>query len=248
MFFNNDEFELPEEVQQAVEEEVQQNETRAEAMRRIEEGNLWMTLIDGNVFTAGSARPDILNEVNAKLRKFAEEELNELLGMQGSTRSKAAAASQFDDDQAQALKMIADKVLKRDTSTPVTLAKPVPKMAQFSAPTAAPQPRIQSPGAQQAQAPQAKKQAQPPKKGGKPGPRKIGGQVVPPNAKKMTMDGQSLMQAGAIKPAGANMTGDSNGAVGGILSQLITSESNGSIMSQMPASSGSDDFDINGAM
>lgn len=248
MFFDDNEFELPEEVQQAVEEEAQQNETRAEAMRRIEEGNLWMTLIDGNVFTAGSARPEILNEVNAKLRKFAEEELNELLGMQGSSRSKAAAASQFDDDQAQALKMIADKVLKRDTSTPVTLAKPVPKMAQFSAPSATLQPRIQSP-ASQAPAPQVKKQAQPPaKKGGKPGPRKIGGQVVPANAKKMTMDGQALMQAGAIKAAGANMTQDSGGGMGGILSQLITSESNGSIMSAMPASSSSDDFDINGAM
>jgi len=56
------------------------------------------------------------------------------------------------------------------------------------------------------------------------------------------------MQAGAIKPAGANLTQDSSGAMGGILSQLITSESNGSIMSAMPSSSGSDDFDINGAM
>lgn len=71
---------------------------------------------------------------------------------------------------------------------------------------------------------------------------------MPANAKKMTMDGQALMQAGAIKPAGANLTQDSSGGMGGILSQLITSESNGSIMSAMPSSSGSDDFDINGAM
>src|SRR5271170_4653561 len=55
--------------------------TLVEALKRIEEANLFYTLIKTDVFKESSARPEILNSVNNKIRQFAKKELNQLLNI-----------------------------------------------------------------------------------------------------------------------------------------------------------------------
>jgi hypothetical protein len=121
--YGNDALEVLESVEEAEQQEAIEmadaEDVLSAAMQRIEEANLFKLLIKGSVFGEGSASPDILNSVNKKIRLFALQQLEELLGI----KQKAAEALPvmqveipFDDQQVVALKSLADKVLKRNAS------------------------------------------------------------------------------------------------------------------------------------
>lgn len=134
------------EVLQSVEEEhtdkVRQEqevmETLSEAVKRIEEANLWKTLLTMDVFTVESARNEIVSSANAKLRKFARENLEICVGIKSVEQERLAVQQvklPFDTEEMQALKILAAKVLKRDVSTAI-LSEYKPAVAQVnSSPT-----------------------------------------------------------------------------------------------------------------
>ena len=64
-------------------------ETLSEAMKRIEEANLWKALLTLDVFQPGSARQEITQSINSKIKKFALENLELSLGIK-SAQEKAA--------------------------------------------------------------------------------------------------------------------------------------------------------------
>lgn len=88
--------------------------TLIEAVRRIEEANLWKTLMTASVFEVGSARPEILHSVNAQIRDFARKKLEECVGISRSTPSHDSIHNVFDAEEVQALKILAAKLLKKD--------------------------------------------------------------------------------------------------------------------------------------
>jgi hypothetical protein len=92
---------------------VETDATLSEALKRIEEANLFYTLIKTNVFSQDSARPDILESVNNKVRQFAKRELSKLLGM-SKDESLDLSDSNFSKDQIKALRTIADTMLKKN--------------------------------------------------------------------------------------------------------------------------------------
>lgn len=75
------------------------------AMQRIEEANLFKTLINQDIFAPNSARPEILNSVNGKIREFAIKELEQLLGIRNAA-DPVVVSSPFDDAEVYGLKML----------------------------------------------------------------------------------------------------------------------------------------------
>jgi len=120
---------------ESVREDKEVMETLSEAVRRIEEANLWKTLLTLDVFQLGSARPEISESANAKIRKFARENLEICVGI----KTREAAPKQitqtiklpFDTEELQALKILAAKVLKRDV-TKAVLSDYSPQVAQVT--------------------------------------------------------------------------------------------------------------------
>lgn len=86
----------------------------SEAVRRIEEANLFKTLIKQDIFTNDSADADIVLSVNNKIKKFAEDELKRLLGFDTPQTVQQVNVSDFDKEEVEALKAIASKLLKRE--------------------------------------------------------------------------------------------------------------------------------------
>lgn len=80
------------------------------AVKRIEEANLFKTLITSDIFTAGSASPEILASVNGRIKQFATEQLEQLLGMSKPAETKVVNA-QFSDKEVEILRGLAGKVL-----------------------------------------------------------------------------------------------------------------------------------------
>lgn len=110
---------LEEEHQQVLEHEQQVVETLSEAMKRIEEANLWKTLLNQDVFQSGSARSEIVNSINNKIKKFALNNLELCVGIRSEVQSKPEPKEvklPFDQEEMTALKILAAKVLKRDIS------------------------------------------------------------------------------------------------------------------------------------
>lgn len=120
---------------QVVEHEQQVVETLSEAMKRIEEANLWKTLLTLDVFQPGSARGEIVNSVNAKVKKFALNNLELCVGIKTEQEKKLEVPVKipFDNDEVTALKVLAAKVLKRDISTAITPQTYKPQVMQVSA-------------------------------------------------------------------------------------------------------------------
>lgn len=110
----------------------------SEAMRRIEQANLYQTILKHSLFAEGSARPEIIEQVQRELMEFALGRLEALLGM-GSTapatsRGPVKVELPFDDEQVDALKAIANRALKRNLETPQ------PQLNTVTQPAAAPAP------------------------------------------------------------------------------------------------------------
>lgn len=85
-----------------------------EALTRIEEANLFYSLIKTDVFT-NSASETIQRSVNNKIKEFAKKELNRLLGMSRGEEG-SSAGSGFSKEESLALKVLAATMLKKDPS------------------------------------------------------------------------------------------------------------------------------------
>jgi hypothetical protein len=109
-------------------EEEYQVSVMYEAQARIEQANLYQTLLNHDLFGPGSARPNILEKVQSEVKDFVLTRLEELLGMK-SAEVKNIVSSPFDDEEVSALKALAGKVLKRDINQ-----APVPEVRQVQAP------------------------------------------------------------------------------------------------------------------
>jgi hypothetical protein len=108
----------------SVEEQQSVEQTLSAAVKRIEEANLFKLLITRDVFSEGSASPEILLSVNQKMKKFALDQLNELLGIsQPKPQKEVAVKSEFDREEVQALRVLAAKILKRDVAQVVTQSR-----------------------------------------------------------------------------------------------------------------------------
>lgn len=88
--------------------------TLVEALKRIEEANLFYTLIKTDVFKESSARPEILNSVNNKIRQFAKKELNQLLNISQPGAKSEDPLLNIPRDEILALRVLAAKVLKKN--------------------------------------------------------------------------------------------------------------------------------------
>ena len=106
--------------------------TLVEALKRIEEANLFYTLIKTDIFKESSARPDILNSVNSKIKQFAKSELNKLLNIsqEGSTGGNGYT---FSKGEVLALKVLSAKMLEKDPAAAVQQAVRTPQINSVSA-------------------------------------------------------------------------------------------------------------------
>lgn len=129
---------------EAIDEEDNGADVMNRAMQRIEEANLFKLLIEASIFAPNSARPEILKSVNNKIRQFAINELENLLGMaDAEVKPAAQAVAQFSEEEAGVVRMLISSVLKRQPSatpqatvTPVQV-KPELKPIQMKQPVAA---------------------------------------------------------------------------------------------------------------
>lgn len=220
---------------ESVRQEQEVIETLSEAVRRIEEANLWKTLLSLDVFAANSARPEIVAAANAKIKKFARENLELCVGITQKEIAPKQVVQQiklpFDHEEMQALKILAAKVLKRDV-TKAVLSDYSPTVSQVSAPaTASSQATVNTVTAsgqtKPAQAPTVnmapKKAATAQKKTTKqkPGP----GYIPPGNARGYippTQEGATVSAVGS--PGQVNMNT--------LVSQLINQASGGNVLAQ----------------
>jgi hypothetical protein len=94
--------------------EAQANETLNWAIQKIEEANLFKHLVKQPVFSEGSAEPSILASVNEKIRRFAIEQLEELLGGAKKQEKEVVQVKlPFSENEVFALKTLAGAVLKK---------------------------------------------------------------------------------------------------------------------------------------
>lgn len=96
-------------------DEEHQSGVMYEAQARIEQANLYQTLLTHELFGPGSARQNILEKVQTEVKDFVLVRLEELLGMKSSVK-EVAYALPFDDEEVSALKALATKVLRRETN------------------------------------------------------------------------------------------------------------------------------------
>jgi hypothetical protein len=124
-------------------QEETQDSILSEAIARIEEANLWRTLVTQEVFPEGSARDEIRQRANAKLKMIGMKEIADLLGMSSKSGDSAAPASlpfssdeienlkflsTLDSEQIRALHVLVNKVLKRDVPPPTQESTYVPRV------------------------------------------------------------------------------------------------------------------------
>jgi hypothetical protein len=105
--------------------------------KRIEEANLFKLLISHSFFSQDSARPEVLKSVNKKIKHFAINELELLLGVKTKEPAiKVVPQSQFNAEEVIALKSLASKVLGKPSSAPAVVpAERKPEIVTISAPT-----------------------------------------------------------------------------------------------------------------
>jgi len=117
--FLNDELDsfYEEELADVVTEDEQTQFILSEAIKRIEQAKLYETLLKHQLFGQGSARPEVLAEVEKEIRQFVLSRLEVLLGMkQEGTSIKPQmiqAESPFSKEQIEALGSLADRLLSR---------------------------------------------------------------------------------------------------------------------------------------
>jgi hypothetical protein len=131
-----------------------------EALKRVEEANLLMLLVNKDIFSEGSARAEILESVQSRLKAWAISEIETLLNL-AQSQPKAVAEvykSPFDSEETTALKLLANRVLKRDT-TAITVAAKEPEIK----PITVPQATLRTPSVSKVQAPKKAAPAAPKK-------------------------------------------------------------------------------------
>ena len=148
-FSLSDQEEVGDEILESLDEEAMDNEQIVDhtadimnqAMYRIEEANLFKILINHEIFAANSARSEILEAVNRKIKKFALRELNLLLNLQKEEPKiqHVQQPAQFSNEEAAVLKMLIGKVLKKD---PVAVVASVPERKPEILQVAAPKPAV----------------------------------------------------------------------------------------------------------
>jgi hypothetical protein len=222
--------EIEQQEAQIVEDQQRADEVLTEAIKRIEEANLWKLLISQDVFETGSARHEILQSANRRIKQFATQNLEILVGIrqEKTEQSVQIQALPFDKEEIQALKVLLAKILKKDVAP--QNEPPVPTIKRgLAAPTAditevaGPQlKRLQSSVKAQPQAPQVSKTAPKKRQNGKG--KLPGGQAKPSSGKikPTTMNGMALMQAGVIggKPA-MSVSGDGAAGSGNLMQQVM---------------------------
>lgn len=104
-----------------------------QAIYRMEEANLFKILINHEIFAPNSARIEILERVNRKIKKFAIRELNLLLNLQKEEPIKSTP-TQFSEEEAVVLKMLIGKVLKKEPSMTVSIPERKPEIQQVASP------------------------------------------------------------------------------------------------------------------
>ena len=147
----------------------------SEAVLRMEQANLYKTILDHSIFAEGSARPEILQMVESEFKSFAEDRLSTLLGMKEPTKAQVQI---FTDSEVQVLKSFAGKIVdKVAPSTQAAYVPPKPIVTKIGAPKA--QPAL----------------AQPIQSSAKPQPRQVAPTVAAPEtpkpAKKPVRGGRS---------------------------------------------------------
>lgn len=114
----------------AVSEVQKEMDLMTEARTRFAKAALYEQMITGQLFEGDDP---VTLEVENEFKEFAEERLMVLLGMQAEKASKDVS---FDSEQVEALRMLADKILKRQV--PVLTApapqKAAPPVGQLAAP------------------------------------------------------------------------------------------------------------------
>lgn len=215
---NNEEFaadESADEVLEQIEEGAEEVDEEASsvsdrAKERIDEANLWSLLISHTFFTEGSAKPEIIAAVSRKIKKFATKELEILLGMRSSEPVAAPVAAQFSEEEAQVLRMLIGKILKRDgpSAPPTPVKKPeIVQVAVKKEPALnaiGPKPSLKK-AAPAPQAPVAKKKA------ASPAPKKEKKSFNTPNKGtkvKPMPSADVLLQQGVFTTPQISVTGD----------------------------------------
>lgn len=234
---------LEEEHQQTVQHEQQVVETLSEAMKRIEEANLWKTLLTLDVFQAGSARDEIVSNVNSKIKSFALSKLEACVGINQKQEAPKSVEVKlpFDAEETTALKILAAKVLKRDVSSAVAQQTYTPQVAQVA--TSSPGQNGPSINTVKTQGVTTTVKAQPktvnmaPKKPtAKSNKPKPGQGYIPPQS-----------AAGYVPPTQGGATVSSDGTSAGgvnlqnLVSKLIETASGGNVLAQNTGDAGGDD-------
>lgn len=111
-------------------------EVMDQVTQRVEEANLFKLLINQQVFAPNSARPEILSAVNAKIKQFAINELQMLLGLKTpeTQQSTASIPAQFSEEEAAVLRMLIGKVLKTQGPAQATTQEVKPELKTIQAP------------------------------------------------------------------------------------------------------------------
>lgn len=158
-FLEDDENQIYEEIVEEIFEEEQmeesQNEILSEAEKRIEQANLYQALLKHDLFGPGSARQEIIDSVRKEFKTFILSRLEILLGIKQEQEKAVTVQSPFSDDEVNALKAIASRLVKKDpqqtasvpvvnqvpTSQPVVTQKPVVNTINLEASQSSSQPK-----------------------------------------------------------------------------------------------------------
>lgn len=126
---STDEFveELVEEVEEEADEVDQASSVINEAMKRIEQANLYKALLNHQLFAPGSARPEIIVAVRREFKQFILSRLEVLLGIKPEAVQSPSKAtrSDFSDEELSAMKGIARRLIEKDKASASPSVVPV---------------------------------------------------------------------------------------------------------------------------
>lgn len=128
--------ELDSSADQVLDEAYQEAETNSvvnKALERIEQAQLYKTLLEHDLFAPGSARDDIQQAVQDEIRAFVLERLEILVGLRSEGQKAVQvvkAEIPFSQDQVNALQALADRMIKKD---PQTARPATPQLMQVAA-------------------------------------------------------------------------------------------------------------------
>jgi hypothetical protein len=131
--------EIIEEIEEVIEEEAADAENTAsvlnEAVKRIEQANLYKALLDHDLFAPGSARPEVIAAVRKEFKGFILVRLEILLGIkpEAPKAQQTIVQSPFSPDEVTALAALAKRMIdKKDTNQPTpqvqVVQPPTPKI------------------------------------------------------------------------------------------------------------------------